>query len=240
MQRRTEIRLDRRIGLPILLACLALVCSSGASAGSVWLPGVAGTTNVSAESVQEAKFSQVVRQQYDFSCGSAALATLLTFHYGHEMKEQEAFRSMYAAGDKQKIATAGFSLLDMKNFLESIGYLADGYQADLDTLETAGIPAIALINYRGYRHFVVLKGVQNHEVLIGDPALGIKFMSRGDFEQLWDNGVLFIIKSSPQIGKQHFNKPKEWNALARAPLGSALPADNLAQLTVSLPRIGDF
>ncbi len=223
-----------------LLGCVGLLCASDAGAGSVWIPGAAGETNVPAQSLQETKFAHVVRQQYDFSCGSAALATLLTFHYDDETSEQEPFKAMYAAGDKKKIAVAGFSLLDMKNYLESIGYSADGYQASLETLEKAGIPAIVLINYRGYRHFVVLKGIRGDEVLIGDPALGIKFMSKGEFAQLWDNGVLFIIKSSPAIGKQHFNQTAEWTALARAPMGAALSTDSLAQLTVTLPRIGDF
>ena len=219
---------------------LSVFMASASVAGTVWLPDSAGIANVPTRTLQEAKFSQVVRQQYDFSCGSAALATLLTFHYDWETDEQTAFGAMYAAGDKEKIATAGFSLLDMKSYLESLGYAADGYQASLDTLENAGVPAIALINYRGYRHFVVIKGIKNDEVLIGDPALGIKYMSRSEFESLWDNGVLFIIKNLPEIGRQYFNQPTEWSLLARAPIGTALSADSLAQLTTTMPRLGDF
>ncbi len=230
---------NQKAGLTTV-ACFLLLQMPIASAGTVWLPGVAGMSNVPTTSLQESKFAQVVRQQYDFSCGSAAVATLLTFHYARQTKEQDAFGAMYAAGDKEKIAVAGFSLLDMKAYLESIGYMADGYQATLDTLESAGVPAIALINYRGYRHFVVVKGIQNDEILIGDPALGIKFMSRSGFEALWDNGILFIIKNKPEVGQQHFNQSTEWNALGRAPLGAALTSDSLAQLTVGLPRIGDF
>lgn len=223
-----------------LIAMFLVWQGSLAWAGSVWLPGVAGVSNVNARSLQEAKFAQVVRQKYDFSCGSAALATLLTFHYDRETDEQSAFGAMFASGDKEKIAEAGFSLLDMKTYLVSIGYEADGYVVTLDTLENAGVPAIALINYRGYRHFVVIKGIQGDEVLIGDPALGIKFMSRTAFEALWDNGVLFIIKNKPDVGQQHFNQSSEWKLLARAPLGSALPADSLAELTVGLPGFGEF
>lgn len=224
----------------MLFIGLLLVPASHALAGSVWLPDATGVSNVSTRTLQEAKFSQVVRQQYDFSCGSAALATLLTFHYDRETDEQDAFGAMYAAGDKEKIATAGFSLLDMKSYLESIGYNADGYQSSLDTLENAAVPAIALINYRGYRHFVVVKGIQDDEVLIGDPALGIKLMGRDEFESLWENGVLFIIKNRPQVGRQYFNQPAEWKLLARAPIGAALSSDSLAQLTVRMPRLGDF
>ena len=225
-----------------LTVCISflLVHVPNANAGSVWLPGVAGVSNVATRTIQEAKFAQVVRQQYDFSCGSAALATLLTYHYDRETREQDAFGAMYAAGDKEKIASAGFSLLDMKTYLESIGYKADGYQASLDTLESAAVPAIALINYKGYRHFVVVKGIQDDEVLIGDPALGIKLMTRHEFESLWDNGVLFIIKNKPDLGRRFFNQSTEWGLLARAPIGTALSADSLAQLTVRLPRLGDF
>lgn len=228
-----------RAGLMYSIGLFVLL-TSPTVAGTVWLPDTAGIANVPTRTLQEAKFSQVVRQQYDFSCGSAALATLLTYHYDRDTDEQAAFGAMYAAGDKEKIATAGFSLLDMKTYLESIGYSADGYQASLDTLENAGVPAIALINYRGYRHFVVVKGIKNGEVLIGDPALGIKYMPRGEFESLWENGVLFIIKNRPEIGRQYFNQRAEWSLLARAPIGAALSPDSLAQLTVTLPRLGDF
>lgn len=226
--------------LPLVFLATVSCCSQIAAAGDVWLPGVGGVANVPTRSLLESKFSRVVRQQYDFSCGSAALATLLTYHYGRDTAEQDAFNAMYAAGDKAKIAQAGFSLLDMKTFLESIGYQADGYQASLQKLASVGVPAIALVNHRGYRHFVVVKGVRDDEVLIGDPALGIKYMTRAEFEQIWDNGVLFVIKTEPEIGKSHFNVGKEWQALARAPLGSAMSSESLADLTVNLPRLGDF
>ncbi len=228
--------------LAVATAALVVVAieTSEARAGSIWLSGTDGINNVPTRSLQEQKFSEVVRQKYDFSCGSAALATLLKFHYDHDTDEQAAFGAMYAAGDKEKIAAAGFSLLDMKRYLESIGYQADGYQASLDTLAEAGVPAIALINHRGYRHFVVIKGIQNGEVLIGDPALGLKFQSRIDFESVWDNGVLFIIKNKPVIGQKHFNEERVWRGLAKAPLESALSSESLASLTVNLPRIGDF
>ena len=199
-----------------------------------------GTSFVTVDSIREVKFSEVVRQQYDFSCGSAALATLLTFHYDHPTDERTAFGAMYAAGDKEKIAALGFSLLDMKRYLETIGYQADGYQSNLDTLAQAKIPAIALINHRGYRHFVVIKGIQNSEVLIGDPALGLRYLPRAEFEAIWENKILFIIRTDADIGRRQFNLSATWRKLARAPLGSAISKESLASLTVTLPHLGEF
>jgi predicted double-glycine peptidase len=218
-----------------------MVAAGHVTAGSIWLPDVAeSAANISTTSIAERKFNEIVRQQFDFSCGSAALATLLTYHYDRPTDEMTAFRYMYEKGDRQKIAVAGFSLLDMKGYLAELGLDADGYQAELDTLADAGIPAIALINYRGYRHFVVVKGVRRDSVLLGDPALGTRLVARDEFESTWDNKVLFIIKSEPDVGRRFFNTEKQWQHLASAPLGTALGADDLATLTINLPRLGEF
>jgi len=52
---------------------------------------------------------------------------------------------MWQYGDQEKIQREGFSLLDIKNYLNSRGYSADGYEAPLSKLSEARIPAIALI-----------------------------------------------------------------------------------------------
>jgi hypothetical protein len=223
-----------------LVAALTVLAFVPVHAGTIWVPAPDGVVNVPTTSMAEQKFSQVVRQQFDFSCGSAALATLLTFHYDDPTEEMTAFRFMYESGDQERISQAGFSLLDMKRYLQSDGYDADGYQSNLQTLVDAGIPAIALINYRGYRHFVVVKGMRRDSVLLADPALGTRLVPRGEFEAMWENGVLFIIKNKPEVGRRFFNTDRQWQGLAHAPLGTALGADDLASLTVSLPAIGEF
>jgi uncharacterized protein len=73
-------------------------------------------------------FSRTWHQQYDFSCGSAAVATLLTFQYDRPIDETTVFKEMYAVGDQAQIRAKGFSLLDMKRFLESRGYTADEFR----------------------------------------------------------------------------------------------------------------
>jgi len=131
-------------------------------------------------------------------------------------------------------------LLDIKSFLESRGYEADGYKTSLETLAGAGVPAIALINVQGYRHFVVVKGLQNEEVLVGDPALGLKFMSRSNFEKMWENQILFIIRSHSEAGRANFNADRDWKLLARAPLGDAVSRETLESVIIALPRLDDF
>jgi predicted double-glycine peptidase len=208
--------------------------------GMVMVTGsTGGPFNVKVTSMKEARFHTTIRQQYDFSCGSAALATLLSYHYEDQVSEGEVFKAMFENGDQAKIRTLGFSLLDIKNYLQARGYAADGFRTSLDKLAALGVPAIVLINHNGYRHFVVVKGVFADKVLIGDPTLGIRKMPRTEFESMW-NGLLFLIRSKKQVANQHFNKKSEWNFLAKAPLGTALGNRVLANATWLLRPKSDF
>lgn len=225
------------------LAVLGLVMSAPtgreAHAGNVSVAGAGGTFNVPVVSVREARFKKVVRQRYDFSCGSAAVATLLTYHYDRSTTEEEVFREMFQQGDQDKIRKEGFSLLDMKGYLDRHGIRANGYRVGLDKLAENGIPAIALINTKGYLHFVIITGVDEDEVLIADPALGNRIMVRTEFEKAW-NGVLFVLLDNAEIAQQFFNHEEAWQVRTRAPMGSALMREGLAHFALSLPSRNEF
>src|SRR5690242_8913194 len=50
----------------------------------------AGVQNVGMEPLSELKYKNIVRQAYDYSCGSAALVTILKYHLGLEVSEQQS------------------------------------------------------------------------------------------------------------------------------------------------------
>lgn len=231
----------RHFGIATLLtACILASASSVATAGSVAVfDGLGNAFSVPVTSLKEAKFRTTLKQQYDFSCGSAALAALLTFHYKYPVTEQQVFQNMYDRGDQEKIRRVGFSLLDMKRYLEGIGYQADGVRGPLDSLLDWNVPAIVLINDRGYRHFVIVKGVQADRVLFGDPATGMRTVSRVDFERMW-NGILFVIRDHAGLAGQSFNREDDWHVTAQAPVAAALVQEGLADKTLLLPPPSDF
>lgn len=225
-----------------LFACvLVLLAGMPAQAGSMVIPGmIAGgySANVKVTSLKERRFLTTVRQQYDYSCGSAALATLLTFQYQHPVSEEAVFKEMWRRGNQEKIRREGFSLLDIKEYLQANGYSANGYVAPLDKLVEKEIPAIALINDNGYNHFVVVKGVLKDKVLLGDPSAGTRIIPRARFEKMRVNGILFVI-----IGKREsalFNAANDWNTRPGAPLGTAVSADNLANVALLRRGPNDF
>ena len=222
------------------LLCLAIGLFVGAAhAGTVDLPyQISGSYAVPIKSIKEQKFSATVRQQYDFSCGSAALSTLLTHHYNLAVTEDKVFEQMFLNGDQVKIRAEGFSLLDMKRYLGSLGFESDGFEEPLEKLVAANLPAVVLINQAGYNHFVVVKGVRDGRVLIGDPAGGARAMTQAAFEAAWVNGVLFVITELPKElqAAVAFNSPADWNASPSAPLRRLIGADGL--INVVTPRAG--
>ncbi|MBX9635492.1 MAG: C39 family peptidase [Magnetospirillum sp.] len=219
---------------------LALACAAlPAQAGETSLTFSGGTFSVPVTSLKEARFKSVIRQEHDFSCGSAAVATLLTHHYGRATSEQDAFQAMYATGDQTAIQRSGFSLFDMQRYLASMGYRADGYRVGLDKLVEVGVPAITLINTKGYNHFVVVKGVQDGFVLVGDPAMGLKAIPKAEFDAMWQ-GVMFVIHDDIDLGREHFNRTEEWAVRRKAPLGTALSRHGLATFSIALPGLFQF
>jgi predicted double-glycine peptidase len=217
-----------------LLSLLPLTVALAASAGEIDMRVGGAHYNVAVTSLEEARFRNVVRQQYDFSCGSAALATLLTYHYGIQTAEADAFDSMWREGDQNSIRSVGFSMLDMKRYLETIGYRADGFRIELAKLEDVGVPAIALINTRGYNHFVVVTGVQRGRVMLADPSIGLRAIRRGEFEKMW-NGILFMVRDGVSVAQANFNRPENWKIHPTAPIGTALSVDALGAFTVNMP-----
>lgn len=220
-----------------LFAALAAVITP-AHADVLDLAGVGGRYAVHVTSLKEARFKSTKRQEQDFSCGSAAVATLLTYHYNYPVTEQSVFDEMFARGDQAKIRREGFSMLDMKAYLAAHQFQADGFELPLDKLLESGLPAIVLISDKGYHHFVVIKGMQDGRILIGDPSSGTRAISRVGFQSIWVNKLLFVIHNKQKEAK--FNAAEDWLVAPRAPLTAAASTDGLGRITIGKFGPGDF
>lgn len=224
--------------LPLLSIAL-LNLTTAVCAQTAYFPSTgAGDVTLPVTNIKQARLASTLLQQLDFSCGSAAIATLLTHHYGTPADEQTVFAQMYAMGDQAKIQQEGFSLLDMKRFLASRGFEADGFEQPLDKLLEARIPAIVLVNENGYQHFIVIKGLQSDRVLVGDPAQGTRALSRKAFESLWQSKLLFVIHN--RMDAARFNLAADWRVAPRAPVGSDMARAGFSGFALQKHGPGDF
>ena len=149
---------------------------------------------VSLEPMSQLQFRNVIRQAYDYSCGSAALTTLLDYYLGMNLEERQVMDGLLRFGEVDKIVERrGFSLLDMKRFVGALGYKSGGFKAGFEDLAGLEHPAIVPIHYAGFKHFVVVRDVYNDHVFVADPALGNISFTAARFQEVWDENILFIV-----------------------------------------------
>jgi predicted double-glycine peptidase len=227
----------RRSGAPrlALLALAAGLRAPSPARAQVRLTNeTGGNFTVAVMSWWEIPFRTVIRQQYDFSCGSAAVATLLTYSYAVPTPERIAFKRMWDKGDKPVIRKVGFSMFDMKSYLDGLGYHAEGFRMPIERLMSLKRPAIVLLNLNGYKHFVVVKGARGDRVLLGDPALGLTQYTREDFQKVW-NGIALAIVKTPNDSEVRYNVARDWGPWSTAPLEHNGLHVSVAELTTNLP-----
>jgi len=171
---------------PALACIIAALCASASYADPV-------------RSLLEMREERVVMQQWDTSCGAAALATVLTYVFDDPVSEKAAAQGMLRRTDPLRVRVrGGFSLLDMKRFAESRGYEAEGYRSlsleELLRMRSAIVP----IDERGYAHFVVVRGGSDGAIDIADPAFGNRTMSVERFARAWKDGIGFALSRKRQ------------------------------------------
>ena len=169
-------------------------------------------------SLLELRQEKVVIQQWDVSCGAAALATILNYQHSDSVSEKTIAEAMLRRTDPLRVKfRGGFSLLDLKRFAESRGYTADGYSdVSIENLVEFG-PSIVPITLNGYDHFVVFRALVGNQVLISDPAFGKRILKLERFQEDWLGNLAFVV-SRPDGGSSA-------NRLAPEPSDFVRPRD---------------
>jgi uncharacterized protein len=146
-------------------------------------------------SLLEIRQEGVIVQKWETSCAAAALATVLTYSQHDPVSEKAVAMGMLRTTDPIKVKVRrGFSLLDMKHFVETRGFKGVAYKGlgfeDLLTLDAPIVP----INFHGNPHFVVVRGLNaDGEVHLADPAFGNHEVSVDSFKAMWAEGIAFAV-----------------------------------------------
>jgi predicted double-glycine peptidase len=171
----------------------------------------------------------VVIQRLDYSCGSAALATLLRYYFEDDVGEQEVLETIFArlrrsenpqAELKDRIEN-GFSMLDLLNASKDLGYLGAVVRIPIAKLAQSQAPVIVRIEKYGYKHFVVFRGIHDDTVYLADPIRGNVRLSVQEFLDQWSGESLFL-------GKTGFGLPEDFPMALRV-RGPARPELQVAR-----------
>lgn len=163
-----------------------------------------GRVTRTVRSLKELRQDRVVLQALDYSCGAAAISTVATYFFGDPIKETDVIAAILVTGQtpqegiRKYFRRKGFTLLDLKRASETRGYRGTGYRGmtleDLvETIAEQRAPVLVPINPFGYYHFVVVRGVKGDRVFLADPAVGNMTMKIARFEDIWVDGIGFVL-----------------------------------------------
>jgi predicted double-glycine peptidase len=162
----------------------------------------------------------VVKQNYDYSCGAASLATILGF-YDQTVTEQHIIDAI----DKKN---GMLSFEDIATIAPKFGFEAQGVALSFRQLTRLKIPAIAYVKWRKKDHFTVIRGISDHYVWLGDPSWGNRTVSKSEFLELWQTR-----NDKELVGKILILYPRKQQTLNpsafQLPLPSQLPYTFLLQ-----------
>ena len=150
------------------------------------------------KSWRQLKRENVVMQQRDYSCGAAALATLVRYHWGDDSTEiqflVDVVRMLSAEEMKERIEN-GLSLTDLRRLAVRAGYLATIGRLKFEKLRESKVPLIVGITVNEFDHFVVYRGTDDQYVYLADPARGNVRTPVAEFLKQWQkNAVLVVVK----------------------------------------------
>jgi ATP-binding cassette subfamily B protein len=121
-----------------------------------------------------------IAQQSSSDCGVACVA-MITQYWGKKLP-------IYLLRELGQVERTGTSLNGVAKIAERIGFQAQPIRASFDKLVEQSNPWIG--NWQG-NHYVVVYHASKHRVLIADPALGKRSLSRSTFMKQWTgHGVL--------------------------------------------------
>jgi predicted double-glycine peptidase len=169
-------RLSRALQTAALLLSALLCCGRADAALLLATPSATGTLPV--HSWKAARDARIVKQNLDYSCGAAALATILQSFYGMHTSEEELLDAI------GKNDAASFA--DMARVLPRFGFKAVGISLSFEQLQRLKIPALLHLRHQQQDHFTVLRGIGKAMVWLGDPSWGNRRLSAQRFLAMWE------------------------------------------------------
>lgn len=124
------------------------------------------------------RYEGVIGQTDWFTCGPAALATLLTYYYDMPTTEAEMLEAALRSDSEVEALDReeGLSMLALRHALQEKGIASQGYRVTLEALTDyyarGGLPVILHVT-QPQLHYVVAVGTVENDIVLADPSLGL-------------------------------------------------------------------
>jgi HlyB family type I secretion system ABC transporter len=137
--------------------------------------------------------------QHSASDCSAACVVMVGRYWGKEF-------NINRLRDLASVSREGASLKGLVNAAENLGFNSRPVKASLDRLVTQQLPAIA--HWEG-NHYVVVFEIGAKHVIIGDPAVGQRKLTHGEFVKSW-TGYCLLLEPTLALNKTEGKSTDFW------------------------------
>ncbi len=145
---------------------------------------------------KELRQRNLVMQKRDFSCGAAALATVVRYYWGDDATEKQfldALDRMLTPEEAKDRVENGLALTDLRRVAVKSGYLATIGKLTFARLTESKAPVIVGISPEGYDHFAVYRGWDGYWVYLADPIRGNVRVPAAEFVRQWQKGAVLVV-----------------------------------------------
>ncbi|UJS24936.1 C39 family peptidase [Thiothrix winogradskyi] len=192
-----------RHNLPILLAIFLSACTVEPIVSNMGYAVNASGDHF--KSWKELNDQSVVMQQYDYSCGAAALATIMKYYFQDDVTEKsllDYIKATLTAEEYAVVEEHGLSFLELEKISHSLGYQSASVRLQLSALKELAGPVVVYVSTKDYQHFAVFRGVREDRIFLADPSRGNMILTVDEFLGEW-KGETFI------LGKKGFGTPAQ-------------------------------
>ncbi len=155
------------------------------------------------------RYTGVVEQTDQYTCGAAAVATLLTYFYGISTSENDVLKLVYAsmrARGERPTQGKGLTAYHLKEALTVQGVPSKGFlvkpAALQDYFVRGGLPVIIHLT-KPEKHFEVAVGIIKEQIVLADPSWGRSVVPLTELvEQRGYSGVVLVPIPSPAAAPQ--------------------------------------
>ena len=143
----------------------------------------------------------LTRQQAGFDCGTAALATLLSFYTNRAVEPDDMVRSQSFTTDEWlRVRREGFSLVQLADMAAALKVKPSVTRLPSRALLSVPLPVLVYLRLPTGPHFSVLTGIAGQRVTLADPTQGALMWTLNQFLRAWAPdglGLLLSVKGAP-------------------------------------------
>ena len=145
---------------------------------------------------KELQRRNIVMQTHDYSCGAAALATVIRYYWNDPVGELHIIEGILRTLSPDEVKDRmkhGLAISDLRRAAVQMGYLSTIGTMSFERLSQARVPLVVPLKIKQYDHFVVYRGIADGRVYLADPIRGNVRPTIAEFCQQWQKNAILVV-----------------------------------------------